>query len=84
VGDAGLEKSRKSPEKTRIGSVSGAQSGAVGADWGTLAAGDRDKIVEGFTELPLGMRQTLVEAAWRSLSDGAKGQILGLTGGSPK
>jgi hypothetical protein len=49
-----------------------------------LAAGVRDKIAEGFTELPLGMRQTLVEAAWRSLSDGAKGQILGLTGGSPK
>jgi len=59
--DERLEKTQKSPGKTRIGSASGAQSGAVGAGsldladsglarvveaWPGLSKADRDRILE--------------------------------------
>jgi hypothetical protein len=83
VGDAGLEKPQKSTGKTRVGSVSGAQSGAVGADSANLAVGDRSKIVEGFAGLPVELKRSLVDAAWQSLPDRLKGQILHLVAGMP-
>jgi hypothetical protein len=84
VGDAGLEKKQKSAGKTRAGTGGGAQSGAVGADLGTLAAGDRDRIVEGFAYLPGGLKGVIIDAAWEALSDSMKRNILAVAPGTPK
>jgi hypothetical protein len=49
--DAGLEKTRQSPEKTRVGSVSGAQSGAVGAKLHDLAGSGLDQVIKAWPSL---------------------------------
>jgi hypothetical protein len=64
MGDEGLEKTRKSPEKTRIGSASGAQSGAVGAE--SADFGDSDLV--------------RVNEAWPGLSKAVRNRILAIVG----
>jgi hypothetical protein len=43
---------------------------------GTLAVGDRDRIIEGFAYLPGGLKRLIVDAAWEALSDSSKRTIL--------
>jgi hypothetical protein len=63
--DAGLEKPQKSPGKTRVGSVSGAPSGAVGADLVDLADAALAKVI----------------AAWPSLSKADRDRVLAIVSG---
>ena len=69
MGDEGLEKTRKSPGNKRIGSVSGAQSGAVGADCDPELA----RIVEAWPGLPAGVRRKVLAIVEGSLEVRADG-----------
>jgi hypothetical protein len=43
-----------------------------------LADAERARIVQCFAELPKPLQSALIDAAWRTLSDGLKGQTLRL------
>jgi hypothetical protein len=76
MGDEGLEKSTKSPEKARKTAAGGAQSGAVGAKLAGLTGSERAQIVERFAELSKPLQDALIEAAWPSLSAEMRARIL--------
>jgi hypothetical protein len=75
---AGFEDNTNSPGKTRAALPCGADSGAVSDGFATLTAEDRARMAAVFDSLPERLRSAIMDAAWGTLADRYKAEIVRL------